>query len=105
MPFGILQQTGEGTDAGAGEKRRIIMKYIDLNDLRRRAGNIINTEWKSSWYWGKEPKLRHWTMDAKHDCIKRIAEVEEELARLKAMRRELEDICPRYIPEDEEPWI
>ena len=81
------------------------MEYIDLNDLRRRAGNIINTEWKSSWYWGKEPKLRHWTMDAKHDCIKRIAEVEEELARLKAMRRELEDICPRYIPEDEEPGI
>lgn len=78
------------------------MDIIDLDDLRKRAAAVINTEWKSSWYWGKEPKLRHWTMDAKHDCIKRINETEKELAQLKAMRCELESICDRYIPESEE---
>ena len=78
------------------------MEIIDLENLRRRAANVINTEWIYSWYWGKEPKLRHWTMDAKHDCIKRINEMEKELAALKAMRHELEEICDRYIPESEE---
>ena len=72
---------------------------IDLDNLKRRAAQIIDTEWNSSWYWGKEPKARHWTMDAKHDCIKRIQETEEELKLLKAMCKELEEIAPLYIPE------
>ena len=76
---------------------------IDLDDLKRRAAQIIDTEWKSSWYWGKEPNDRHWTMDAKHDCIDRIDRVEKELRNLKAMRKELEEIVSLYIPETDSP--
>lgn len=71
----------------------------NLDDLKRRAAQVIDTEWKSSWHWGKEPEKRHWTMDAKHDCMQRIYEIEEELRQLKAMRKELEEIAPLYMPE------
>jgi len=70
--------------------------------LKGRAAKTIDTEWRYSWYWGKEPEKRHWTMDAKHDCIERIAEIEAKLIELKALKRELEIACLAYIPETEE---
>jgi len=76
---------------------------MNIQDLKQRAAQIIDTEWKSSWYWGKEPNDRHWTMDAKHDCIERIYNAEEELKLLKAMRKELEEIASLYIPETNQP--
>jgi hypothetical protein len=71
---------------------------IDLNYLRKRATNIIDNEWKYSWHWGKCPNDRHWTMDAKYDCITRITEVEKELVELKKIKQELEQVAPLYIP-------
>jgi hypothetical protein len=71
----------------------------DLYDLRKRAAGIINSGWNYSWHWGKHPEERHWTMEAKHDCIERIYKVEEELRQLKNMRKELEEVALLHIPE------
>lgn len=76
---------------------------IDLDDLRSRARKVIDTSWLYSMHWGKEPEKRHWTMDAKHDCIERIYYAERELTNLKRLRKELEEICPIFVPEGEQP--
>jgi hypothetical protein len=75
---------------------------IDLAGIRKRAQKAIDTDWKYSWHWGKNSKERHWTMDAKHDAIERISNVEKELLELRKIYQELTEICPIYIPGGEE---
>jgi hypothetical protein len=79
--------------------KNILINYgFSLDKFRFHCAKIINNTWFYSMHWGKEPERRHWTMDAKHDCITRISEMEKELLELKQLRKELEEIAKDYIP-------
>lgn len=73
-----------------------------LHKLFKKCSSIINTSWYYSMHWGKHPKERHWTMDAKNDCQQRILDAEKELSELRKIKSELEEICPLFYPETEE---
>jgi hypothetical protein len=77
------------------------MTFSELKDLRKRAAAAIDDSWRYSWYWDNVPG-QHWTMAAKHDCIKRLADVQTELNRLKAILKELEVAAAENIPKEEE---
>ena len=78
------------------------MYGYNLDKLKDKCAKIINNEWRYSWRWGKHPKERHWTMDAKNDCQHRILNIEKDLRELRAIKTELEEIAPLFYPESEE---
>ena len=77
------------------------MTFDELKALRERSAAAIDDSWRYSWYWDKVLG-QHWTMAAKHDCIKRLAYVQAELNRLKAILKELEVAAAENIPKEEE---
>ena len=75
--------------------------YKYEHEFKTKCAKIIDDSWYYSMHWGKNPEERHWTMDAKHDCIARIQHLETELNELKRLRTELEDVCLFYVPEEQ----
>ena len=76
------------------------MEWLMVNGPKQKEiASVIDTTWHYSWYWGKEPEKRHWTMDAMADCHERMLQAEREYIKIRSAYTQLSEVSQEFYPE------